>query len=419
MLFFLNLSFNNGWCGQVAVDGKFLMMKCRFFLFCFFSGLFSFVPSSLASVSSDSTCTGIVDKSIALAEQLLNLMAYETPRYTLAAYPMLGYSDRTGFEIGVTPVLRFNSRKKNDNGFHRPSTIAPSFLFSTKGMYEVEMDIMLFTKHNWCVNSKAQFLYLPDTFYGLGNGDKLSDNASFDSYKYTVGGEVLRGVSDRFFVGIQYDVNYHQFENIHNPENNPMAQFDGSVVGSGGGWSNGLGPVVRFDSRNNVVYPSSGWYLAASHLTYGGFSGSNYRFGNTMLDVRHFIDIKKSEQVLAFQGYFNSVYGDVPFYKLSTAAGKRLLRGIGHPYKYLGRHAWLAQAEYRRYLWWRLGAVVFAGAGNVFDHFDSSAFEQVHLMAGGGLRFRALPKEALNIRLDLGFTSRGDHAIFFTIREAF
>ena len=395
------------------------MMKCVFFVLCCCFGLFYCVPSSLASVPSDSTCTGIVDKSVALAERMLNLMAYETPRYTLAAYPMFGYSDRTGFEIGVTPVLRFNSRKQNDNGFHRPSTIAPSFLFSTKGMYEVEMDVILFTRHNWCINSKAQFLFLPDTFYGLGNGDKLNDNASFDSYKYTLGGDVLRGITDRFFVGLQYDVNYHQFENIRNPERNPMAQLDGSVEGSGGGWSNGIGPVVRFDSRNDVVYPSAGWYVAASHLTYGAFVGSEYRFGNTMLDVRRFIAIKGSEQVLALQAYFNSVYGDVPFYKLSTAGGKRLLRGIGHPYKYLGRHAWLAQAEYRRYLWWRLGAVVFAGVGNVFNRFDSCAFEKMHVMTGAGLRFRALPKEALNIRLDFGVTNRGDHAIFFTIREAF
>lgn len=394
-------------------------MKCLFRLFCLLFFLFEFVPVSRASVPVDTTSNGMVDKGVALAERLLGLLAYETPHYTLAAYPMLGYSERTGIEIGVTPVLRFNSRRKNDNGFHRPSTIAPSFQFSTKGMYEVETDVVLFTRHNWCVNVKAQFLYLPDTFFGLGNVDKLDDNASFDSYKYTLGGDVLRGITDRFFVGLQYDVNYHQFENIRNPENNPMAQLDGSVVGFRGGWSNGIGPVVRFDSRNDVVYPSRGWYAAASHLQYGTILGSDYQFGNTMVDVRRFFPLDGTSQVLALQGYFNSEYGNAPFYKLSAVGGKRLMRGIGHPYKYLARNAWFVQAEYRRHLWWRLGAVAFSGVGNVFERFNSCAFEKMHVMAGGGLRFRALPKEALNIRFDFGVTNRGDHAIFFTIREAF
>ncbi len=387
--------------------------------FCSLMALFFYVSSASASMETDSIRAGFINRSVALAERVLDLLTYDTPRFSMAVYPNAGYSDRTGFEIGVTPVLRFNSRREADHEFYRPSTLTPTFLVSSKGMYEVELDVNLFTRNNWCINSKSQFLYLPDTFYGLGNYDKKGGHASFDSYKYSLGGEILKGITDCLFVGLQVDASYYEIENIENPLDNQLAQLNGSVEGANGGWCNGVGPVVSFDSRNNVVYPSTGWYAVASHLNYGSFTASDYRFGTTTLDVRRFIAIEGENQVLAVQGYFNSVYGDIPFYKLSSVGGKRLLRGIGHPYKYLGRHAWMTQAEYRRYIWWRLGAVVFAGAGNVFDRFSSSAFEKVHVMTGAGLRFRALPKEALNIRLDYGVTNRGDHAIFFTIREAF
>ncbi len=395
------------------------MNICMRFLMCpFFTWSLLFLTSSM-SAQNDSVQTGFLNKGVALAERVLDLLSYETPRISLAVYPNVGYSERTGLEVGVTPVLRFISSQQQKHEYYRPSTLTPTFLVSSRGMYEVELDVNLFTRDDWCINAKTQFLYLPDKFYGLGNADKDGESASFDSYKYSLSGEVMKGVSNRLFVGLQLDVNYHQFEDIDNPSDNALSQLDESIEGFAGGWSNGIGPVVSYDSRNSVVYPSGGWYALASHLTYGAFAASDYRFGTTTLDVRRYFALHGNDQVVALQGYFNSVYGDVPFYKLSTVGGKRLLRGIGHPYKYMGSHAWLAQAEYRRYIWWRLGAVAFAGIGNVFNRFDSAALDKMHVMTGAGLRFRALAKESLNIRLDYGITNRGDHALFIAIREGF
>jgi hypothetical protein len=38
---------------------------------------------------------------------------------------------------------------------------------------------------------------------------------------------------------------------------------------------------------------------------------------------------------------------------------------------------------------------------------------------GGGVRFKVLPDEGLNFRIDFGRSNHGDTGVYFTIREAF
>lgn len=378
------------------------------------------IANAQSSSVDTTSASGLIHKTVKLAESALDLITFERGRFTLATYPLLGYSDRTGVEFGIMPVLRIYPNHSADSTFYRPSTLSPSFQFSTKGMYEIDLDAVFFTKRKWYMIAKAQFLYLPDTFYGLGNGKKTSPYATYDFYKYGVTGNFLRGITTKLFAGIHADINYNFFRNIQNPLPGEGTPFDSTIPGYEGGWCNGVGPVLIFDTRNNIVYPSKGWFVVAAAIGYGPWVGSHYRFGSANVDARHFISLHQDKSILALQGYFNTTFGDeVPFYKLSAAGGKRLLRGVGHPYKYLSNHSWMLQAEFRQHIWWRIGATAFTGIGNVFGQFDHSAFDQVHAMAGAGFRFRILPNETLNFRCDFGLTNRGDRALFFTIREAF
>ena len=121
---------------------------------------------------------------------------------------------------------------------------------------------------------------------------------------------------------------------------------------------------------------------------------------------------------MALQVYASHSWGDAPFAKMPTFAGTRLGRAVGHSLKYVDRDAWLAQGEWRVPLFWRIGATCFVACGNAHDGWGK-AMEDVHLMAGGGLRFSVFPGKGLNLRLDGGVGTGGDHAIYFNIREAF
>lgn len=354
-----------------------------------------------------------VEQAACLVEDMIDMVTVEKGRSTLSFYPMAGYSPRTGFELGVMPVWRIKPRNTDHSRFYRPTTFAPSFKVSTKGMYEVELDALAFTANRWMFISKFQYLFLPDEFYGIGNQTKEPPFSNYDINRLAFTSDVLKGISDSWFVGLRLDVNYDEYSNFEGEVLNP------SILGYEGDWVNGIGPGIAFDNRDDQLYTTKGWFVMCSATAYGSFIGSDYEFATANLDVRKFYSLKGDESVIGVQVVMCSTFGDVPFYKLASIGGKRMLRGIAHPYRYIDKHSWYAQAELRQHIWWRLGGVLFSGVGKVSPEFMQRPLSDVHVTGGLGLRFRVLPEEGLNFRMDFGASNRGDTGLYFTIREAF
>lgn len=361
----------------------------------------------------DSTNRTLVEQAAVLVEDMIDMVTVERGRSTLSFYPMAGYSPRTGFEIGVMPVWRIKPRHTDECRFYRPTTFAPSIKVSTKGMYEVELDALAFTANRWMFISKFQYLYLPDEFYGIGNQVKQPPFSSYDINRFAFNSNILKGINESLFLGVRLDVNYDRYSNFEGDLLNP------SVLGYEGGWVNGIGPGMAFDNRDDQLYPTKGWFVIFTATAYDNFTGSDYSFVSGNLDVRKFCSINGDKSILGFQVVVNSTSGDVPFYKLSSIGGKRMLRGIAHPYRYIDKHSWFTQAEWRQHIWWRLGGVLFSGVGKVSPEFMQRPLADLHVVGGAGLRFRVLPKEGLNFRMDFGMTNKGDNGVYFTIREAF
>jgi hypothetical protein len=90
---------------------------------------------------------------------------------------------------------------------------------------------------------------------------------------------------------------------------------------------------------------------------------------------------------------------------------------------YLGRfrdrNMIAVQAEYRIVpIWWRLGAVVFGGFGDVADEPGDFALGDLKYSIGGGFRFLLIPAERIALRADFGFGD-GDSGFYITLGEAF
>lgn len=361
----------------------------------------------------DTSKNTMVEQAAVMVEDVIDMITIERGRSTLSFYPMAGYSPRTGFEIGVMPVWRIKPRNAEACEFYRPTTFAPSFKLSTTGMYEFEVDALAFTSKRWMFISKFQYMFLPDEFYGIGNQEKDPPFATFDINRFLFKSDILKGISASWFVGLRLDINYDEFSNVDGDLLNP------SILGYEGGWANGIGPGFAFDNRDDQLYPTKGWFVLFSSAIYDKFIGSDYQFVSSNLDVRKFFSLKGDESILGFQAMINATSGDVPFYKLSSIGGKRMLRGIAHPYRYMDKHSWFVQAEWRKHIWWRLGGVLFAGTGKVSPEFLQTPFSDMHFVAGTGMRFKVLPDEGLNFRVDFGMSNHGDSGVYFTIREAF
>ena len=353
------------------------------------------------------------DKATGLADKIIDAVTWEKPRCTFSLYPIGGYSPRTSFEFGIMPVISLKSTKKIESGYRRPTTFAPYFMVSTKGMYSFDLDLIAFTGRRWLFMAKTGYLYLPDTYYGIGNQNKEKPYSDYLLHQFKMNGYILKEWKDKWFLGIRLDVNYTKNTDIEGDLLTP------DVPGYHGGWDNGLGPAFAFDTRDNTAFPSKGWFVTTSAQWFFNAAGSDYKFNIYNIDIRKFFSIKKDKMVLATQAYMNITDGNTPFYKLSALGGKDLLRGIPSPLKYIDNNAWYVQAEYRQHIWWKLGAVAFIGTGRAFHSFDNSFFKELHLAGGAGLRFKVLPDEGLNLRLDFGMTNRGDNAVYFSIREAF
>ncbi|NPA35929.1 MAG: BamA/TamA family outer membrane protein [Chlorobi bacterium] len=354
-----------------------------------------------------------IDKTTDLADSMIDMITWEKPKYTFSLFPVGGYSPRTGFEFGIMPVFQINTHKEAGSKYTRTTTIAPYFMVSTKGMYSFDIDMVAFTQRQWFFIVKTQYMYLPDTYYGIGNGDKEEPYSEYNLQQFSFLGNILKGWKDKFFIGLQTDFNYSDNTDINGDLLTP------DVPGYAGGWANGIGPMVAFDTRDNISYPSKGWYITASSLWYFSNSLGDYGFSAYNVNLRKFFSIKDDKMVLAAQAYLNITDGNTPFNKLSALGGKRLLRGIPSPLKYIDDNAWYVQTEYRQHIWWKVGAVVFAGTGRVFNNFDNSFFKDLHFAGGAGVRFKVLPDDGLNLRLDFGMTNRGDNAVYVTLREAF
>ncbi len=354
-----------------------------------------------------------IDKTTDLADNMIDMVTWEKPKYTFSLFPIGGYSPRTGFEFGIMPVFKINNPEEAGSKYKRSTTIAPYFMVSTKGMYSFDIDLIAFTQRQWFFRVKTQYMYLPDTYYGIGNGDKQEPYTEYNLQQFTLDGEFLKGWQDKFFVGLKTDLNYSDNTDIKGDLLTP------DVPGYGGGWANGLGPVIAFDTRDNISYPSKGWFVTASALWYLSDGLGDYGFNAYNVDVRKFFSLKEDESVLAAQAYLNITDGNTPFYKLSALGGKRLLRGIPSPLKYIDNNAWYVQTEFRQHIWWKVGAVAFIGTGRAFSSFNNTFFKELHFAGGAGVRFRVLPDDGLNLRLDFGMTNRGDNALYLTLREAF
>ena len=295
-----------------------------------------------------------------------------------------------------------------------PTTITPSALISTKGMFEIQCDADIFLPRTQSIYVKGEFYYQPDNYYGIASRDDGRKLGEYKYYRYLFNADYNKGIGKYIQIGSTIDLTYHHFTSLSDSLKN---RYDDEIENASK-WSNGIGAVVSFDNRDNTLNPTRGWHCRLWTRLYFKQIGSRTNFNIFRIDIRKYWAPTEST-VIAGQIYVDySPDEDTPFHKLSTFGGTRLGRAIPHNLKYIDHFAWLTQGEIRFPLFWRIGATGWTAMGNASDNVSNS-FDDIHLMAGAGLRFKVFPEHGLNLRLDGGFSSRGDKAIYFNIREAF
>ena len=330
---------------------------------------------------------------------------------SLLAFPFAVRSLETDWGFGGI-LAHFFKAEKRDTAI-RTSDINLLGLYTLrKQLILVLSSTIFFPGEDHIARFQASYSYYPDNFWGLGNHTAHSDKEAFSEKQFFINPQFLKRVKGNMYLGLTYE-----FQHSGAVTYKPGGVFDREkIVGRYGGNTSGAGPILSWDTRNHAYSPDRGFFAEIQYVYFDQHLGSDFNFRVLSIDLRKFIHLSQ-QSVLALQGLGGFGSGNTPFRKLEELGGADMMRGL-----YGGRFAdkclMAYQAEYRRFLFWRLGIVGFAAAGEVAPDPGRFELDGLHYAYGGGMRFMLSKEEKLNLRIDYGV---GKHSNAFTVqlREAF
>ena len=340
----------------------------------------------------------------------------------ISGYPYAFATPEAGIALGLGGIVTFYTSATDS--VLRPSKVTLGGWYSLNNQYKLSLVPQVTLQANeWQIGMPVDFGRFTDKFWGIGNlTPELPYDSAADAKTEDYRSEVTNVKLDvqgplPIFRSIRSGV-LLEFNNtsIVDPKLNPYLNAD-TVLGSEGGQTFGVGVTSVWDTRDHAFFPEAGGFYQVRALWFPVFLGTDYGYGRVEADFRTFVR-QGPDEVIALQAYGNFVFGDAPFYALSALGGPNRMRGYFQG-RYRDRHLVMAQAEYRRLVWWRLGFTLFGGVGDVFGSDASDlALRNLKWSLGAGLRFRFNEAEKVNLRVDFGF-GRDTKGVYFQLEEAF
>lgn len=328
----------------------------------------------------------------------------------LAFYPLVFYFPETRLGFGGAAVYNYYPGKGQNN---RPSQI------QLGAAYTLNKQLLLYASYQYFLRQNRTELFgeigYYDYFYfyyGIGN-ETLDANEETYFVKFPrLRINALEQVFSNFRVGLSYKFDQYNITEI---------QTDGLLdkiqpTGVDGGTISTLGLLARYDTRDNINLPRTGFLITASLEHNDQWLGSPFTYSRWLLDFISYLPIQE-RQVVALNLYTGGIWGAPPFQELLFLGGSKKGRGIVEG-RFREEALFLVQGAYRFPLFWRFRAAVFASAGQVASTFGDFGQGTLHFNYGGGIRFLLAPQEGIQIRLDVGFGS-DQPGFYLTIGEAF
>jgi outer membrane protein assembly factor BamA len=334
-------------------------------------------------------------------------------KYHVLVLPVLARSIETNWSFGGVGSLTFHIGKKDS--LVRTSNLQGLILYSLRQQFITAFNgTIYFPGEKYILSHQFSFSLFPDKFWGLG---KIAPDSNEESYKFKQFYIYLHGqrsFGSHLYLGLLYE-----YQRLLTVEYKAGGLFDKeNVPGRNGYHVSGLGLSITYDTRNNAFSPDKGAFLQGYFNHFDPVLGSDFSYTNYVIDLRKFIRTYK-KQVLAMQAYVFLNSGVVPLRSLASFGGANSMRGY-YAGRYRDRNQVVLQTEYRAPLFWRLGAVVFGGIGNVGKRSNDLNFTELKYSYGGGLRVALNKTEKLNLRLDYGI-GKGpkSEGFYFQLGEAF
>ena len=339
-----------------------------------------------------------------------NVALDSTKNWKISAFPVVFYTPETEFGFGGVGIGTF--RLKNEVKSTRPSSIQLAISYTTKNQFLVYMPFEFYRDdEKWRAEGELGFYKYFYNFYGLGIGAELEDEESYEVTFPRARFALLREILPNFSIGLGYQLDI--FSGLVIKEDGILDRT--SVNGKRDGTVSNIGIRAFFDTRDNVFFPTKGFYLQGNFFSSSKLLGATFRYSKFEIDNRYYQSLGK-KQVLAANLFLANSSKGTPFYDLNYLGSNRT-RGFDN--RRFQDNAELSMVmEYRFPIAGRFGGVVFGSSGTVAPDLGgvfSSAYKN---SIGTGLRYIFNKRDGVRIRIDYGISGEGGN-FYFTIKEAF
>ena len=327
--------------------------------------------------------------------------------------PVVYSTPETDWAFGLAGIYSFHLDKRRPQPGTNVSQFQLALVYTLNQQLLFYLPFDVFTSGNaYRINGEIGYYKYLYYYYGAGNDYKDYEGEIYRADFPRIRLNFMKRYGRHMYLGLRYWLEHYELREV--VDNGLLDRK--TVAGADGSFSAGIGPVLQLDSRDVIFYPKKGQLLEASLLFNTSWLGSDYLFTKFLFNGSRYFPLSP-RMVLAVNAYLETNLGDTPFNQMALLGGTKKLRGY-YEGRYRDKSLIILQTELRFPIWKRFKGAIFGGAGMVSE--QPFAFDTDHLRPalGAGLRYLALKKEQIHIRLDLAW-GQNSSAYYLTIGEAF
>ncbi|MBC8046044.1 MAG: BamA/TamA family outer membrane protein [Fimbriimonadaceae bacterium] len=350
--------------------------------------------------------------------------------------PIIAYQPETSWAFGAGAVYYFkpgNHYISNTAGYStdslmllstNPSQLKAIAVYTLENQFQFELGGDVYTiDNNYFLSFNFAYFRYPASFFGIGNNTLAENQERYTNTHPYIRFNAQKKIINNFYAGAKL---FFEHTKISGIDSGKILDTE-NIIGEEGGLNTGIGPWIKYDTRNNINYPSKGIQIDVSSVFHEKFLGSDYTYIDNTLEISYFLNTFKT-QVIAFNAYSKFQKGSPPFNRMAELGGSYYMRG-NYEGRFRDKNYITLQTEYRIPLGNFFAIHFFGGVGEVANEFSAFTMDGLKYSFGAGGRFFLIPEDKLSLRIDYAFGSKSDYdpakgiihdrGLYVTIGEAF
>jgi len=317
--------------------------------------------------------------------------------HSFIAAPALARNPESGWVLSFSGSW-FHVRDTSD---HTTPNDAVSFggFYSQNRQWGLSLPFMFYGKNR--SHAITGEVYAADTWFngfGVGKGFEGESFLRYDTRMFLMRIQYMKRMRDWFFVGAKW---WGEHQDVSSADDRWQ-----TLNGHRGGWLSGPAAVAMMDTRDDIIWTTSGHMAECSFQRHASWTGSDYTFNRLRLDLRKFIPFGHAS-TWGTQLFFDDVRGDVPFYQLPGVAAARRGRGY-YEGRYRDQSLLMLQSEVRLHFHPRWSWTCFAHASLLAQTPKEWFDEEMVAGAGTGLRYHFGARCVNTVRFDVAIPFASD-----------